>query len=329
MLPELRARRALASLGFRPDVTLKPVESVNNEVWMTDDMVVRVSCRPEQRLRREAQLSHALPAEVGYPQVLGYGGEMGCEWLVLGRIHGLPLSRCWPSMDPARRRRAIAQVADRMRRVHQTPAPPLAPLRNLPQPIDPAPTGTMAVARLLTALDRAGALEFVDRGITQGLADLVGSLAWCLEPFTGRTLVHGDLSFENILWDPDRDEVTALLDFEWSRGAPPDLDLDVLLRFCAYPDLHVPSAYAAMTLADDYSEVPHWLSEDYPELFKSPHQLDRCRLYSIAWDVEELLNFPPVMASSRLDARHPYRRLQSLLVGDSHLDRLHRSSITA
>lgn len=329
MLPEIRARRALSSLGFRPDIALKPVESVNNEVWMTDDMVVRVSCRPEQRLRREAQLSHVLPPEVGYPRVLGYGAEMGCEWLVLGRIQGLPLSRCWTMMDTTLRRRAIAQVAERMRMVHATPAPPLAPLRNLPQPIDPAPTGTMAVARLLTALDRAGSLEFVDQRTTEELGELVRQLAPSLEPFSGRTLIHGDLSFENILWDPDRAEVVALLDFEWSRGAPPDLDLDVLLRFCAYPDLHVPSAFAATTLADDYSDVPRWLSEDYPALFTSPLQLDRCRLFSIAWDVEELLNYPPVMASSRLDHRHPYRRLQSMLIGDSHLDRLHRASITA
>lgn len=325
VLPELRARRALASLGFRPDVALTPIESVNNEVWMTQDKVVRVSCRPEQRLRREAQLSHVLPAEVGYPPVLGYGAEMGCEWLVMGRVAGMPLSRVWPSMDRDLRRDAIGQVVERMRAIHATPAPPLAPLRNLPQPIDPAPTGTMAAARLLVALDRAGALEFVDHRVTDELSDLVRSLAWCLQPFAGRTLIHGDLTFENILWDPHARRVVAVVDFEWSRGAPIDLDLDVLLRFCAFPDLHVPASYSAMTLPGDYADVPRWLAEAYPELFSAPNQLDRCRLFSIAFDVEELLNFPPSMSSSRLDARHPYRRLQSVLIGDSHLDRMDRS----
>lgn len=326
MLPELRARRALTSLGLKPGADLHPIDSVNNEVWFSEDMVVRVSCQPEQRLRREAQLSQVLPEGVGYPPVLGYGAEMGSEWLVLRRLPGLPLSRCWPDMTPDERRRAIHQLAGRLELIHATPSPALAPLRNLPQPIDPAPTGTMAVARLLVALDRASRLEFVDHQVVNELIDMVRSLAGCLEPFTARTLVHGDLSFENLLWDPDARTLVAVLDFEWARGAPRDLDLDVLLRFCAYPDLHVPTSYAAATHADDYAAVPYWLAEDYPALFAHPSQLDRCRLYAIAWDVQELLTYPPVMASSRLDSRHPYRRLQAMLIGDSHLDRMDRAT---
>jgi hygromycin-B 7''-O-kinase len=328
VLPELRARRALSSVGLRPNVALEAVESVNNEVWMTEDLVVRVSCRPDQRLRREAQLSQVLPNAVGYPPVLGYGAEMGSEWLVLGRLPGYPLSRCWPQMGAEQRRRAIRDLAERLKLIHSTQVPALAPLRHLPQLLDPAPSGTMAVARLVVSLDRAGRLEHVDRRVTDDLAEMVQRLAWCLEPFTSRTLIHGDLSFENLLWDPHTGRLQAILDFEWARGAPRDLDLDVFLRFCAYPDLHVPSAYAGTTLAKDYVEVPFWLAEDYPELFSAPEQLDRCRLFAIAWDVEELLTYPPTVGPSHLDARHPYRRLQAMLVGDSHLDRMdkHMSS---
>jgi aminoglycoside phosphotransferase (APT) family kinase protein len=302
---------------------------VNNEVWMTPELVVRVSCRPEQRLRREAQLSHALPPEVGYPPIVGYGAEMGSEWLVLERLPGLPLSRCWPALSREERRAAIRDLAVRLRAIHSTPTPPLAPLRQLPQPIDPAPSGTMAVARVVDSLERAGRLDFVDRKIMRALIDTVHDLAASLDTFSGRTLIHGDLSFENVLWSSQEKRVIAILDFEWARGAPPDLDLDVLLRFCAFPDLHVPTSYASATRAEDYAEVPTWMAEDYAELFSSPHQLDRCRLFAIAWDVEELLTFPPLVASSRLDLRHPYRRLQSMLVGDSHLDRMnHLTGIT-
>lgn len=326
VLPELRARRALASVGLRPDVNLEAVESVNNEVWMTPDLVVRVSCRPDQRLRREAQLSQVLPVGVGYPPIRGYGAEMGSEWLVLGRLSGFPLSRCWPTMGPADRRQAIRDLADRLRLIHETQVPALPPLRDLPQLLDPAPSGLMAVARLLVALDRAGRLPHVDRGVTDELGNLVQRVAWSLEPFTSRTLIHGDLSFENLLWDPRTGRLEAILDFEWARGAPRDLDLDVFLRFCAYPDLHVPSSYAAATKADDYRDVPFWLAEDYPELFSAPEQLDRCRVFSIAWDVEELLAYPPTVGYTKLDARHPYRRLMAMLAGDSHLDRMDRMS---
>jgi hygromycin-B 7''-O-kinase len=326
VLPELRARRALASVGVRPDQPLEPVPSVNNEVWMTSEVVVRVSCRPDQRLRREAQLAQILPNDVGYPPLLGYGAEMGSEWLVLHRLPGLPLSRCWPTMTPTDRRRSIAELAARLRLIHATPTPALPPLRHLPQLLDPAPSGDLAVARLVVSLDHAARLEHVDRGVTDALTEVVTTLAPHLDPFTARTLIHGDLSFENLLWDPHEGRLVGILDFEWARGAPPDLDLDVLLRFCAMPDLHVPSTYAGATHARDYAEVPRWLAEDYPELFASPNQLDRCRLFAIAWDVEELLAYPPLVGASHLDARHPYRRLQSLLVGDSHLDRMDRLS---
>lgn len=329
VLPELRARRALASVGVRPDQALEPVASVNNEVWMTSDVVVRVSCRPEQRLRREAQLAQVLPNAVGYPPLVGYGGEMGSEWLVLRRLPGLPLSRCWPTLSHGDRRTAIRALAARLKLIHTTAAPALPPLRHLPQLLDPAPSGLTAVARLILALDQASRLPHVDRGLTDDLAQLVRDLAPVLDPFTSSTLIHGDLSFENLLWDPQSGRLLAVLDFEWARPAPADLDLDVLLRFCAMPDLHVPAAYADDTHARDYAEVPFWLAEDYPELFSSPHQLDRCRLYAVAWDVEELLAYPPTAASGHLDARHPYRRLQSLLIGTSHLDRMDRLGISA
>jgi aminoglycoside phosphotransferase len=302
------------------------VESVNNEVWMTPEVVVRVGFRPEHRLRREAQLAQVLPPQVGYPTVRGYGADMGSEWLVLDRLPGYPLSRCWPSMSGGERRSAIRELADRLKVIHALPTPTLPPLRQVPQLIDPAPTPTMSVARLLVAIDRISRLPHVDHRVSEDLADMVRSLMVCLDPFTARTLIHGDLSFENVLWDREVGHVSAILDFEWARGAPPDLDLDVLLRFCSYPDLHVPASYADATKAEDYAEVPFWLAEDYPELFSSPNQLDRCRLYAIAWDVEELLGYPPMLSPKNLDERHPYRRLQSMLTGDSHLDRLDRVS---
>ena len=57
--------------------------------------------------------------------------------------------------------------------------------------------------------------------------------------------VHGDLTFENVLWHEG--EITALLDVEWARPGPKDLDLDILLRCAAYPQLHVAPAFESRT----------------------------------------------------------------------------------
>jgi len=317
-LGRARALGALQSIGA-PSTGLTRADSVTNEVWLTDDLVVRLNRDASLRLHREAVLSQVLPEEVGYPQVIQHGGDVGSDWLVAQRLPGVPLSRAWPTLTPMARRDAVHQIADRLKAVHQTPCPRLDGLHDVPQLLDPAPTGSQAVQRLLNALARASQLPNIDASLMADAARLVNELAPSLDPFDATTIVHGDLTFENILWDGA--EVTALLDFEYARPGPPDLDLDVLLRFCALPHLHVAPDYEHLTKAEDYAEVPWWLAEEYPELFSHPRQLDRVRLYSIAWDIRELLAFPPQEPLTRLHKHHPYQRLSQNLRGTHYIDR--------
>lgn len=317
-LGRARALRALQAIGASSE-GLQRADSVTNEVWLTPELVVRINRDASMRLHREAVLSQMLPDEVGYPTLIQHGGEVGSDWLVVRRLPGLPLSRAWPTMTHEQRRQAVRGMADRLRFVHATPCPRLDGLHDAPHLLDPAPAGIQAVQRLLKALDRAASLEHVDAGLIADATDLVTSTASALDPFDAMTIVHGDLAFENILWDGA--QVTALLDFEFARPGPPDLDLDVLLRFCALPHLHVAADYEHLTRAEDYAEVPWWLAEDYPELFSHPRQFERVKLYSIAWDVRELLMYPPHEPLSRLHRHHPYQRLSQILRGTHYLDR--------
>src|SRR3546814_15452323 len=121
-------------------------------------------------------------------------------------------------------------------------------------------------------------MEGVDRMFLHDAIELVQDIGAAVQPFTSETLIHGDLTFENILWD---DGITALLDVEWSRPGPPDLDLDIILRCCAYPHLHVAERHVAATRAVDYADVPAWLAEDYPDPFAVPLPHDRPRLHPL------------------------------------------------
>jgi hygromycin-B 7''-O-kinase len=318
-LGRARALRALATVGV-PSTGLVRADSVTNDVWLTDDYVVRVNRDASLRLHREALLSQVLPPVVGYPALIQHAGEVGSDWLVSLRVPGIPLSRAWPTMSPLLRRRAVKQLADKLRVVHATRCPRLDGLIDAPQLLDAAPTGRRAVNRLLVAIEKACRLPNVDPGPLRDAAHLVESTADALEPFDIGTIVHGDLTFENVLWDGDR--ITAILDFEYARPGPPDLDLDVLLRFAALPHMHVAADYEADTHARDYADVPWWLGEDYPELFAHPQQFDRMRIYSLAWDVREVLEFPPSEPSNRLHRHHPLRRISHVLRGTSYLDRL-------
>ena len=312
-----RARRALAEAGLDYHMPLRRADSVTNEVWVADDYVVRVNRRPNQRLRREALLGPLLPEDVGYPEVIGYGGALGADWLVLRRCPGVVLSRCWPTMSVAERERATRELARRMRSIHQTECPHDVPGTDSPQLLGGG-LGEPAVTPLLSELAEVAQHQFVDPTLIEETREIISATAQDLEPWNPTTLIHGDLHFENVLWDGEK--ITALLDFEYARPGPPDLELDVFLRFCAYPYLHVAEDYEHLTRAEDYAPVPRWVADEYPELFDRDDLYDRVRLYSIAYDVRDLVLHPPQRPPREISQHHPYNRLNRVVRGISHLN---------
>ncbi len=323
-LAEVRARTALRGAGLDPTVPLERASSVTNEVWLTPTHAVRVNRHPNNRLYRESMVAAVLPSEVGYPTVVAHGGGRGEDWLVQERKPGEPLAHRWPDLNEAERRRAVEQLAVRLAALHHTPAPAdLPPIEHAPQLLEVGasdPTGPV-----VEALHKAMTLKHVDPVMLADAAELVTRLAPALVPFESDTLVHGDVTFENVLWNEG--EVTALLDVEWARPGPSDLDLDILLRCAAYPDLHVGEAHVARTRVEDYTEVPWWLGKAYPALFEYPRQIDRVRVYSIAYDVRDLLAAPPAVAPRHLPDRHAYHRLQRVVERKSYIDVLGRGRI--
>jgi aminoglycoside phosphotransferase (APT) family kinase protein len=316
-LAVLRAKHALRAAGLETEVELTRASSVTNEVWLTPQYAIRVNRRPDHRLRREARLGPRLPPEVHYPEIVAYGTGTGFDWLVVRRQPGNVLSRCWTTMAPAQRRVAVRQLAFMLRSLHATTASVALDDVGAPQLLQGG-QGQSPTAPLMDGLQRARSLPNVDTGLIDALIELVRRTARALEPFDVPTLIHGDLTFENVLWDGEK--VTALIDFEWSRAAPADVDLDVLLRFCAYPALHVADDYAAQTKAEDYEDVPWWLREDYPQLFSFPHAVDRLRLFAIAFDMRQLLTSPPDAPAHALPPEHELNRLARLVARRSYLD---------
>lgn len=318
-LAEARARHALADAGLNSDVTLVPLRSVTNEVWVAGEHIVRLNRRQDHRLEREALLAPYLPAELGYPPIVHYGGDIGADHLIVTRVPGRVLSQCWPQMSAADRHEAIKQLTAMLRALHGFVCPVELPPIESPPLLSSTPAGQPAGA-LLGALEEAQHLAHVDPGVMIETRNLVLSTAPSLEPFSAPTMVHGDLHFDNVLWDGRR--ITALLDFKWARPCPADLELDVFLRYCAFPFLHVAEHYRNQARAADYVDVPFTFADYYPELFSMPRQFDRMRLFSIAYDVRELLLFPPPVSAEQLSEHHPYNRLRRTLGGQSYLDLL-------
>ena len=127
-----------------------------------------------------------------------------------------------------------------LRALHARRARPASPRTRRPQLLA---AGAPATDPLLAALERAGDLPYVDPvAMVSDAAGGCASTRAVLDPFdVARRSIHGDLHFQNVLWDGEHG-ARAVLDLEFARAAPPDLDLDVFLRFCAFPSSSCRSA---------------------------------------------------------------------------------------
>jgi aminoglycoside phosphotransferase len=314
-LSELKARKALTSVGL--DATKFELAcSVTNEVWLTETHAVRFNKAGDGRLRREAILSRYLPPELGYPPIVAYGGELGSDYLILERLPGRPLAHCWPTMSDNTRQNAITQLAHQLRLLHYTRTPANLPPIEAPQLLQAG--APRPAEQLLRSIESARRLPNIDGTLMSDVSLLVHEYEQALEPFSNVSLVHGDLTFENILWDGRR---VTLLDYEWAHGAPADVDLDILLRCCALPFLHVAPAYERLADPRDYRNVPGWLAQAYPVLFEVPRLGARLLLYAISFDMRELLRFPPPVPARDLSPHHPLNRMRQTIDGRSYIAR--------
>ena len=289
-LPDLGdAVRILRACGLA-DEPLEPVHSYSSNVWVGPSHVVRLQpAHLPQVLEQEAKVLAHLPEDVPHAVVVGHGREARFGWLVLQRLPGEQLGRCWPAMSSADRRVAIEQLGAAMAGIHAVPeplrfrhpwveAPEPTTYQQHPRRIAPLATAARALAGIDTAL-----IDEAERFV----AERIGAFADD-EPIA---LVHADLHFENLLWDPASGDLTAVLDFEMARPSAPDLDLNVILRMCGVGALLVAEDYEDQIRPDDFTDVPRCLAAAYPALFAHPRLVERQEAYAAMYDLRAVVAY--------------------------------------
>lgn len=273
------------------------------------------------RLSREGELYNHLPAHPLSPSRVAGGSDSSADYLIIERRRGGPLAHAWPDLTRQQRREAVHHLGTYMAQLHTTPTPShLARLRRCPQLIDGQTKPY--TAPLLSGIRELEQSESVDRGLLADVHLRVAEGLHHLADYDERHLVHGDLTFENLLWDGTR--LSAIIDFEWSRGGPADLDLDVLMRCCAFPKLHVATDHVERTRVEDYADVMPCLAEVHPTLFEHPALFDRLVIYALSFEIGLLLRNPVQGTRRGLDPEHPLNRIAALLGSGGHVaDQLH------
>ena len=188
----------------------------SNATWLGDGLAVRIVNTPVvDAMAAEVALVRALPPEVGHPRILAAGTIEGHDWILTEEVRGQNLREAWPTLTREERRRAIRQLWERVRVVHDA----TLSLR--------AHVGSHAGFIPATTDDAAAAADRVSAAI--GLTELQGSQLhemidgyFRAAPVVEQVVNHGDLALMNALWDG---EVVALLDFEFALLGPWEIDL--------------------------------------------------------------------------------------------------------
>jgi Ser/Thr protein kinase RdoA (MazF antagonist) len=154
---------------------------------------------------------------------------------------------------------------------------------------------------VLGLIPLAGQLPFVDHGVLDAAAERLRELG-DLMTANGEVLLHGDFYLGNVLIHGD--DVSALIDLEFARMGPRDLELISVVR----------ALDAETRLGIERPPLLAWLAEDYPELFGAVDLHRRLWLYALAYTIRQIIFWPPDRAEADdLEVTHPMHTLRRLI----------------
>jgi scyllo-inosamine 4-kinase len=287
--------------------------SASNEAWKVGDVVVRISWSGDRdRVRREVAVLEHLPPSVPHPDVLGHGTTDGRTWTLTRWVPGRVAAGTWPSMSDATRDRFAGELADALAAIHQWS--PTAEVREqvaqrtaaitvddiIGQDVNPLP-----VDRALAVVDEAKRAPHADADVIDAVAERLEELR-AFDLRDGESVViHGDLHLWNVV--EVGGSLQTLLDFEWVRLGPPDLDLQAFLR---------------AEEETESTDVLTRLAEHYPNIVAHPRILERLWLYDLACTLRDVIVCPATSAPEDLQPHHPLRRLPVIVQSPVYIERL-------
>ena len=262
-----RRQVALVACNLDRDLAMTRGHSYVNEVWVGDEVVLRINTRGVGRLAREARIARRVSREALYPEILDVADDGEIEWMLTRRAKGLDLGRAWPALTPVERERSIHQLADALSTVHATDITGL--------PDDIRPPHTLPIEPLIALIE-----THIDDTAICALATHFAITRWSAFDDGDRGLVHGDPHLENVMWDGEC--VSALLDLEWSRPSWLHADLEILLAVADTPGEFAAPDREHAVVAAHYAELPRWLHAARPAWFAHPRLVERLEVLELS-----------------------------------------------
>ena len=311
--------RALAAAGLSGTGRFPPKAGWVSRAWVGDEYVVRLSNGQfRDAYRHEAKVVDLIAgSEVPHARHIAHGDGPDGPWYVSERLPGRTLYEAWPGADVPTRRAMIESLGFALRALHRVPVPAdLMPpwladaLAGKPRVSFHPPVVRAALGQVEVARRRPGVTSRL-------LADVADWVRERLALFADDelVLVHGDVHGSNVMVDEGR--VTGLLDFAEAVAQPADVELDIILRWCAMSSAYPPVPDGQGLDEKTLTDVPGWLRGAYPELFEREFLRERLLFYDMQRELALHAHHP--QADEREAARD---RIARVLSGHNHLDGL-------
>ena len=153
------------------------------------------------------------------PEIVDEGALEGWPYLIVKRLHGIPVGDVWDELDSVQRRRIVYYLGDLMRAVHQCEIP-----AGLPDDWK-----TFLSERLSGAVDHHNVAEPWRDWIAEQLSDF-------REPPHQKVLLNGDLTHDHLLLSETKGEwsISGVIDFGDARIGHPFYEFAIPLLDYTY-----------------------------------------------------------------------------------------------
>lgn len=311
MAPELleEARGIFAAHGLEAG-RLVPAAGVANRVLLSATHVLRLNeGRFAGAFAFEAGVLDRLPAAVPHPHVAGYGHRAtGGEYLLLTRLPGRLLAEEIAVVPPREQRALLQDLGGVVAELHRTPVEPwmrsswaadaLAGRWENAYHAPPQAFAALVAAARLVRPDAASVLD----DLHAFLAERVSGVSACFDDDEPGVFCHTDLHPGNVIVSDGT--ITGLIDFEGSRVAVADTELDMLVRTLRNT--------GAGTDEPARGRAPlRAFVSGYPAIAGHPRLVDRLLTYDALWHLVQCHHWRP---GARWTA-DPAMELRSVLDG--------------
>lgn len=294
MTPELldEARGLFAAHGLDAGL-LVPAAGVANRVLLSPTHVLRLNeGRFADAFAFEAAVLDRLPAAVPHPRMVGHGQRgTGGEYLLLTRLPGRVLVEEIAAVPPRELRPLLTDLGRVVAELHRMPVEPWMrsswvadALAGKWENAYHAPPHAFAELVSAARLVRPDAAHVLD-DVHAFLAERATGVSACFDETEPGVFCHTDLHPGNVIVSDGA--VTGLIDFEGSRVAVADTELDMLVRTLRLSKAggDEPAQGRAALLAA--------FIKGYPAIAGHPRLVDRLLTYDALWQLVQCHHWRP------------------------------------